>query len=188
MRRRDLLLASAIGLVFIAGLVQAGVLTAAWPKWSGPKSLGPAKPLPALWCVQCTKNYKPGRGYLILVNSRGEWSDETIRKTGTNGKGVLTAAEFKAVKETLGRINWEALPMMSEKEYTAYHLGEKGYLGPKESFTGYTVDYWAGQTHTSPWYKGRRIVWDGKAPVAPEAKALIETMKPLIEKYIPPQE
>ncbi len=152
----------------------------AWPAWSGPKSLGPAKPLPKLWCVEFTYCYKPGYGKVLQINSEGDWSDETPRP-----KGKLSAEEFTALKEALSRINWEPLPKSSTKDYVAYHLEEKQPLGPI-GFVGYKVKYWSGQIHASPPYEGREIYYDLKAPCAPEMVELTDILKQLLDKYIPP--
>jgi len=156
----------------------------AWPEWSGPKTLGPGQPLPELWSIQVTHNYKPSYGYLQEISSTGEWLDKTPRKPH-GAKGRLTPEEFAAVKEALAKINWNSLPKKSANDYTAYHFKPKEYLGPA-GFLGYTVDYWAGQTNASTSNSGRRIMFDLKAPRAPEIKELIDTLKPLMEKYIDP--
>ncbi|MDH7578387.1 MAG: hypothetical protein QHH75_11380 [Bacillota bacterium] len=157
---------------------------AAWPEWSGPKSLGPAKPLPELWCVEFTYCYKPGYGKVLEINSDGDWSDKTPRKE-TGPKGKLSAEEFAALKEALSQINWEPLPKSSTKDYVAYHLEEKTpVIGI--GFVGYKVKYWAGQTHAVPPYEGREIYYDLKAPCAPEMIKLTDTLKQLLDKYVPP--
>lgn len=156
----------------------------AWPAWSGPKSLGPAKPLPELWCVGFTYCYKPGYGKVLEVNSDGDWFDETPRKE-TGLKGKLSEGEFVALKEALSEINWEPLPKSSTKDYVAYHLEKKEKVGPI-GFVGYKVKYWAGQTNAIPPTEGREIYYDLKAPCAPEMKKLTEVLKQLLDKYIPP--
>lgn len=156
----------------------------AWPAWSGPKSLGPAKPLPELWCVEFTHCYKPGYGKVLQINSEGDWSDETLRKEkGPEGK--LSTEELAALKEALSQINWEPLPKSSTKDYVAYHVEEKTpVIGV--GFVGYKVKYWAGQTHGVPPYEGREIYYDLKAPCAPEVVKLTDTLKRLLDKYVPP--
>ena len=157
-----------------------------WPAWSGPKTLGPGKPLPELWCVQLIYSYKPGYGKILQVTSKGDWSDETIRKVhGPNGK--LTDGELATVRDALAGIDWGLVPKQSEKDCVAYHLDPKEPLGPAR-FTGYRVAYWAGQTHTSPGYNSQNVLADLRAPCAPEAEKLVQTLKPLLEKHVPPAE
>ncbi|MCR4440758.1 MAG: hypothetical protein QHH10_01225 [Peptococcaceae bacterium] len=157
-----------------------------WMPWAGPKTLGPEKPLPSMWCLTLTHCYKAGSGYVIQVNSKGEWYDATVRKEGGQLKGTLTADELASVKEAAGKINWDQLPEKSTKDYVDYTAEKKTPAGPV-GFVGYIIDYYQNQTNAIPNYKGKRIYVDFKVACAPEAKNLIEAMKPLLEKYIPPQ-
>lgn len=158
-----------------------------WPEWSGPRTLGPGKPLPEQWCVELTHIYKPGYGYRIRVTSAGEWSDETPRKGGDRGEGTLTAEELQAVRESLAAIDWDLVPEASTKDYVAYTSTAKTPAGPQGDFVGYHIAYWGGQTHASPWYRAKWIYVDFKVGCAPEAARVIEAFKPLLEKYIPPE-
>lgn len=102
-------------------LSKAGVVGDQWTAWAGPPTLGPAKSLPDLWCIELTHCYKTGYGYIIRITSKGEWYDETIRpKETTKAKGKLTAEEFAIVKEAIGEVNWELLPEKSTKDYINY--------------------------------------------------------------------
>lgn len=165
------------------GLVQRVVTEDIWPRWSGPKSLGPAKKIPERWCIQLSYYYAPSYSYLFEINSAGEWKDKSPRME-QRAKGHLTKTELAMVKDALAEIDWNKLHKLCTGNYTAYHLKPKEYLEPA-GFLGYRIDYWGGQTKSTPWYEGRRIMVDLKTSAAPEADRLIEKLKPMLEKYIP---
>lgn len=165
------------------GLIQRVATDNSWPRWSGPKSLGPSSKIPDRWSIQLTYFYAPSYAYLIEINSAGEWQDKSPR-IEQRSKGHLTKTELRMVKEALADIDWNKPPKLCTGDYTAYHLKPKEYLEPA-GFLGYKIDYWGDQTKPTPWYEGRRIMVDLKAPAAPEALELIGKLKPLLEKYIP---
>ncbi|MGQ9498535.1 MAG: hypothetical protein ACUVSP_09685, partial [Desulfotomaculales bacterium] len=152
----------------------------AWPEWSGPKSLGPAKPLPELWYVEFAHFPEKGSAhcYKIHVDAKGNWGDTF------NDKGQLTAEELAGVKAALAKVDWGRVPQWKTKDYTAYTVTPKSWPFPSDD-PYYQVMVWLGQTHSSPPYDGRAIVADFKAPCAPEIKEIIDVMKALQEKYQP---
>ncbi|RJQ26823.1 MAG: hypothetical protein C4589_09280 [Peptococcaceae bacterium] len=116
-----------------------------WMPWAGPKTLGPEKPLPMMWCLTLTHCYKTGYGYVIQANFKGEWYDDTIRKKGGQLKGILTADELASVKKAAGpstnditlTVRVESPPGFNEVESLSYR---PGIILPDLTVTGISMN------------------------------------------------
>lgn len=150
--------------------------------WLGPMSLGPGKDLPELWYLEFAHFFEKDSAhcYRLHITSTGEYGDLITTK------GTITSSELNLVKDALSAIDWEKIPPLKNEDYIAYTVQEKSWpIILMTDNPNYEIKMWLGQTTCSPSYDGRVIIADLIAPCAPEVKKLIETLKPLQEKYSP---
>jgi len=155
--------------------------SAAWPEWSGPRSLGPGGTLPKTWRVDFV-HYPKARSahcYKIGIDSEGTWSDTNV------DRGKIADAELAAVRVALDKVNWGSVPKFAEKDYVSYTITPKSYPMPSDENPHFEIRVWPGQIFNTPPYDRRVIVADLKAPCPPEVKEIIDVLKALQEKYEP---